>query len=190
MVGRRHSRCAAGRAWRSVGHGVAALTIGLLLERMAGDEIVVECKCDIEFRNWSGEKAIVSSHAHNDGRTRKHVPRSPHGSVRSKTRARSAPNSGTTVGVVGHEAVAQGRSGARSDRSSRIMVMNALGSWNPRAALIRLWYRALRRRSQRTRLNWQRMSRLASRWIPPARIQHPWPDARFDGRTQGRSPVR
>jgi RNA-directed DNA polymerase len=59
-----------------------------------------------------------------------------------------------------------------------------------RFKVIRLWYRALRRRSQRTRLNWQRMSRLASRWIPPARIQHPWPDARFDGRTQGRSPVR
>jgi hypothetical protein len=32
--------------------------------------------------------------------------------------------SGTTVGAVGHEAVAQGRSGARSARSSRIMVMN------------------------------------------------------------------
>jgi len=55
---------------------------------------------------------------------------------------------------------------------------------------IRHWYKALRRRSQRTRLNWERMHRLASRWLPPAHIQHPFPDARFDARTQGRSPVR
>jgi RNA-directed DNA polymerase len=54
----------------------------------------------------------------------------------------------------------------------------------------RHWYRALRRRSQRTRLNWERMGRLAKRWLPPARITHPWPNARFNARTQARSPVR
>jgi RNA-directed DNA polymerase len=59
-----------------------------------------------------------------------------------------------------------------------------------RTQATRHWYRALRRRSQRTRLNWERMRRLSTRWLPPARIQHPWPDARFDARTQGRSPVR
>lgn len=59
-----------------------------------------------------------------------------------------------------------------------------------RTQVIRLWYAALRRRSQRTRLNWQRMNRYVARWLPPARIQHPWPNARFDARTQGRSPVR
>ena len=32
--------------------------------------------------------------------------------------------------------------------------------------------------------------RLAARWLPQPRILHPWPDARFDARTQGRSPVR
>jgi len=52
------------------------------------------------------------------------------------------------------------------------------------------WYRALRRRSQRTRLNWERMNRLAKRWLPPVRITHPWPSVRFDARTRGRSPVR
>ena len=52
------------------------------------------------------------------------------------------------------------------------------------------WYRALRRRSQRTRLNWERMNRLATRWLPPVRITHPWPSVRFDARTRGRSPVR
>ena len=47
----------------------------------------------------------------------------------------------------------------------------------------RLWYRALRRRSQRTRINWDRMSRIATRWLPPARIMHPYPEVRFDART-------
>jgi RNA-directed DNA polymerase len=59
-----------------------------------------------------------------------------------------------------------------------------------RTQATRHWHRALRRRSQRTRLNWERMDRLATRWLPPARIMHPWPSVRFDARTQGRSPVR
>jgi RNA-directed DNA polymerase len=54
----------------------------------------------------------------------------------------------------------------------------------------RHWYKALRRRSQRTRLNWTRMDRLTKRWLPPARPRHPFPVVRFDARTQGRSPVR
>ena len=52
------------------------------------------------------------------------------------------------------------------------------------------WYRALRRRSQRTRLTWERMNRLGARWLAPVSIQHPWPSVRFDARTRGRSPVR
>jgi RNA-directed DNA polymerase len=52
------------------------------------------------------------------------------------------------------------------------------------------WFRALRRRSQRTRLTWERMNRLVTRWLPRVRVLHPWPDERFDARTQGRSPVR
>jgi group II intron reverse transcriptase/maturase len=59
-----------------------------------------------------------------------------------------------------------------------------------RTQATRHWYRALRRRSQRHRLNWTRMKRLATRWLPPARVTHPWPDTRFAARTQGRSPVR
>jgi len=46
-----------------------------------------------------------------------------------------------------------------------------------RTQATRHWYRALRRRSQRTRLNWERMNRLATRWLPPARPMHPWPNA-------------
>ena len=52
-----------------------------------------------------------------------------------------------------------------------------------RTQVIRLWYQALRRRSQRTHLNWTRMNRLVTRWIPSARIQHPWPNVRFDACT-------
>jgi RNA-directed DNA polymerase len=52
------------------------------------------------------------------------------------------------------------------------------------------WYRALRRRSQRFRMTWERIRRHATRWLPTARILHPWPQQRFDARTQGRSPVR
>jgi RNA-directed DNA polymerase len=52
------------------------------------------------------------------------------------------------------------------------------------------WFRALRRRSQRHRLNWGRMDRLVARWLPPARIVHPYPEVRFDARTLGRSPMR
>jgi RNA-directed DNA polymerase len=54
----------------------------------------------------------------------------------------------------------------------------------------RHWRRALRRRSQRSRVTWQRMQRLSARWLPPARIMHPWPEQRFAAITQGRSPVR
>ena len=42
-----------------------------------------------------------------------------------------------------------------------------------------LWCTALRRRSQRHRLTWARMYRLADRWLPSVRIVHPWPTDRF-----------
>jgi len=59
-----------------------------------------------------------------------------------------------------------------------------------RKQVTRHWGRALRRRSQRHRMTWERMGRLEARWLPPARITHPWPNVRFDARTRGRSPVR
>jgi hypothetical protein len=59
-----------------------------------------------------------------------------------------------------------------------------------RTQLIRHWHKALRRRSQRDRMNWQRMARIATRWLPPIRVTHPFPEARFAARPQGRSPVR
>ena len=59
-----------------------------------------------------------------------------------------------------------------------------------RRQVIRHWYEALRRRSQRTRLTWERMRDLETRWLPPARIMHPWPSTRFAVRTRAKSPVR
>ena len=59
-----------------------------------------------------------------------------------------------------------------------------------RTQATRHWYKALRRRSQRTRLNWARMNRLATRSLPTARMKHPFPSVRCDARTQGRSPLR
>ncbi|HEX9607004.1 MAG TPA: group II intron reverse transcriptase/maturase [Gemmatimonadaceae bacterium] len=59
-----------------------------------------------------------------------------------------------------------------------------------RRALMRLWWHSLRRRSQRSRLTSARCKRLADRWIPSARILHPWPDARFNGKTLRRSRMR
>jgi group II intron reverse transcriptase/maturase len=44
-----------------------------------------------------------------------------------------------------------------------------------RFQVVRLWCRTLRRRSQRNRTTWDRMYRLEKRWLPPARIYHPYP---------------
>ena len=58
-----------------------------------------------------------------------------------------------------------------------------------RNEVIRHWYMALDRRSQHREMTWERMYRLKTRWLPYPTVTHPWPDARFDARTQGRSPV-
>jgi RNA-directed DNA polymerase len=59
-----------------------------------------------------------------------------------------------------------------------------------RDEVTRHWFKALRRRSQRSTVNWARMSRIEARWLPRARVMHPYPNVRFDARTRGRSPVR
>ena len=53
----------------------------------------------------------------------------------------------------------------------------------------RLWWRTLRRRSQR-HLPWHRMRRYITRWVPPVRICHPYPLVRFGVVTQGGSRMR
>jgi RNA-directed DNA polymerase len=58
--------------------------------------------------------------------------------------------------------------------------MDSLNSF--RAQVIWRWYRALRRRSQRDRMTWERLWPLVDRWIPSAKILHPHPNLRFDAR--------
>src|ERR1700732_3014958 len=58
--------------------------------------------------------------------------------------------------------------------------MDSLNSF--RAQVIWRWYRALRRRSQRSRMTWERFWPLVDQWIPSAKILHPHPNLRFDAR--------
>ena len=53
-----------------------------------------------------------------------------------------------------------------------------------------LWKRAINRRSQNDRTAWDRMRRLIDRWLPPAKICHPWPNQRLAVMTQGKSRMR
>ena len=45
--------------------------------------------------------------------------------------------------------------------------------------LIRLWYRQLKRRSQRTKMNWDRMKRIKDQWLPYPKLFHPFPSVRL-----------
>jgi RNA-directed DNA polymerase len=51
-----------------------------------------------------------------------------------------------------------------------------------RRHVTRHWRHALGRRSQKGRVNWERMHRIAGCYLPPAKIRHPWPDKRFAAR--------
>ena len=51
-----------------------------------------------------------------------------------------------------------------------------------RHQVTRHWRHALSRRSQKGRVTWERMNRIASRYLPRTRTVHPWPDKRFAAR--------
>ncbi len=63
----------------------------------------------------------------------------------------------------------------------------ALGAF--RQAVGYLWRSVLRRRGQHD-LPWKRMQRLTARWLPPARVCHPYPLVRFGVLTRGGSRMR
>jgi hypothetical protein len=48
-----------------------------------------------------------------------------------------------------------------------------------RDRILGLWWRTLRRRSQRRRFSWTRMLTLGRRWLPQPRLLHPYPADRF-----------
>ncbi len=68
------------------------------------------------------------------------------------------------------------------------------GNWKAiagfRTQVARLWYKTLRRRGQKSRINWARMIKIVNTWLPRARIQHPWPEQRLGATIQGRSRMR
>jgi RNA-directed DNA polymerase len=55
--------------------------------------------------------------------------------------------------------------------------LTSLGVFRDR--VLALWWRTLRRRSQRRRISWTRILAFARRWLPTPRVLHPYPDARF-----------
>jgi hypothetical protein len=50
---------------------------------------------------------------------------------------------------------------------------------NGGARTLGLWWRRLRRRSQKRRISWTRMLSLGKRWLPQPRVLHPYPADRF-----------
>jgi hypothetical protein len=58
------------------------------------------------------------------------------------------------------------------------------GNWDSlkmfRRRIERYWRHVLRRRSQRKRITWERLTRLFNRWLIPPRLVHPYPSVRFD----------
>jgi len=46
----------------------------------------------------------------------------------------------------------------------------------------RLWWRQLRRGRQRSRWSWERFQERLGSLLPGIRIQHPYPDVRFDAK--------
>jgi len=60
-----------------------------------------------------------------------------------------------------------------------------------RTEVIKGWFHALRRRSQKARkLTWERIERLIKTWIPTAKVLHPYHIKGFALHTQGRSRMR
>ena len=56
--------------------------------------------------------------------------------------------------------------------------MHALETF--KTQVTRMWYKSLRRRSQKTKLTWVKMNGIVQKWIPKAKILHPWPEERFE----------
>ncbi len=57
--------------------------------------------------------------------------------------------------------------------------MNSSALARFRRAVVRLWRRRLRRRSQKHRVTWERMYGIADRWLPNPFISHPYPAKRL-----------
>lgn len=62
-----------------------------------------------------------------------------------------------------------------------------------RSDVLRIWFQTLRRRSQRSRLTWERFRHSLGNLLPPVHVLQPYPDVRFDAkhpRIRGKNRVR
>src|SRR5487761_791397 len=59
---------------------------------------------------------------------------------------------------------------------------NSSSLWTFRLEVCKRWLRVIRRRSQKSRVTWELLERLAAQWLPRPRILHPYPLVRFDAR--------
>ena len=62
-------------------------------------------------------------------------------------------------------------------RNLRREIVRALGAF--RYHVINLWRRTLRRRSQKDRMTWEGITKIADSWLRPPQILHPWPEQGF-----------
>jgi RNA-directed DNA polymerase len=53
---------------------------------------------------------------------------------------------------------------------------------NFRFEVSKLWWRVIRRRSQRSRITWELMNHFVAQWLPLPNILHPYPSLRFDAK--------
>src|SRR6516165_9039678 len=54
--------------------------------------------------------------------------------------------------------------------------------WAFRGEVLRSWLKALRRRSQRRRMSWERLKARLEPLIPPIQVLHPYPSERFNAK--------
>jgi RNA-directed DNA polymerase len=57
--------------------------------------------------------------------------------------------------------------------------MNAVSVSDFRIAVGRIWWRVLKRRSQKSHVPWKQMKRRVARWVPQTHVCHPYPWQRF-----------
>ena len=48
-----------------------------------------------------------------------------------------------------------------------------------REDIVRYWYKVLRRRGQKRRINWKVFGPIVKSWIPRSKVTHPYPSERF-----------
>ena len=119
-----------------------------------------------------------------------HLRQDPRGQIPDQTEDPAGPHAGEAQDDQGGDAAAHapadprrrgngwgGSSAATSTTTPCRPTRRALDVF--RHHVTDLWRRTLRRRSQKDRITWARMTQLADDWLPKPIILHPWPSDRF-----------